>query len=88
MKTRPTSPPIAPVEASSMLRFGFDNDVINIHLYQVSNEVPESLMDGTHKGRKSIPKTIRHGDITKEVIYYYKSSMFFTFSRHWYLMET
>jgi hypothetical protein len=45
-------------------------------------------MHGTYKSRKSILKTIRHRDITKEVIYYYKSSMFFIFSRHWYLMKT
>jgi hypothetical protein len=32
-------------------------------------------MHDAHKGRKSILKTIRHGDITKEVIYYYKSGM-------------
>jgi hypothetical protein len=45
-------------------------------------------MDGTHESRKIIFKTIRHGDISKEDIYYYKCSMFFIFSRHWYLMET
>jgi hypothetical protein len=44
------------------------------------HEKPES--------RKIILKTIRHGDIVKETIYCYKCSMFFIFSRHWYLMET
>jgi hypothetical protein len=41
-----------------------------------------------HKGRQIILKTVRHGDITKEVIYCYKSNMFFIFSRHGYLMKT
>jgi hypothetical protein len=45
-------------------------------------------MHGTHKCWKSIIKTIRHGDLAKEVIYYYKYSMFFIFSRHRYLMKT
>jgi hypothetical protein len=54
------------------MRFDLNNDVINIHLYQVSKGVPKCLMHGTHKGRKSILKIIRHGDIAKEVIYYYK----------------
>jgi hypothetical protein len=66
----------------------FDNDFINIHFYQVSNKVTECLMHGTHESRKSILKIIRHRDIAKEVIYCYKCSMFFIFSRHWYLMET
>jgi hypothetical protein len=29
-----------------------------------------------------------HGDIAKEVIYYYKCSMLFILPRHWYLVET
>jgi hypothetical protein len=41
-----------------------------------------------HKGRKNILKTIRHENIAKETIYYYKSGMFFIFSRHWNFMET
>jgi hypothetical protein len=36
---------------------------------------------------RSIIKTIRHGDITKEVIYYYKSGMVLIFSRHWNLVD-
>jgi hypothetical protein len=68
--------------------FYFDNDVINIHFYQVSNEVTECLMHSTHKGRKSILKIIRHEDIAKETIYCYKCSVFLIFPRHWYLVET
>jgi hypothetical protein len=45
-------------------------------------------MHGMHEGGKSILKTIRHGDITKEAIYYYKSGMLLIFSRHWNLVET
>jgi hypothetical protein len=45
-------------------------------------------MHDTHKSRKSILKIIRHGDIAKEVIYCYKYSMFFIFSRYKYLMKT
>jgi hypothetical protein len=44
-------------------------------------------MHVTHKGRQSILKAVRHGDITKEVIYCYKSGMLFIFSRHRYLMK-
>jgi hypothetical protein len=44
-------------------------------------------MHSTHKSRKSILKTVRHRDIVKEVIYYYKCSMVFILPRHWYLME-
>jgi hypothetical protein len=45
-------------------------------------------MHDTHKGRKSIFKTTRHGDLAKEDIYYYKCSVLLIFSRHWYLMKT
>jgi hypothetical protein len=45
-------------------------------------------MHGMHKGRKSILKTIRHGDITKEVISCYKCSVLLIFSRHRNLVET
>jgi hypothetical protein len=45
-------------------------------------------MHGMHKSRKSILNSIKHGDIAKEVIYYYKCGMFFIYSRHRYLMKT
>jgi hypothetical protein len=45
-------------------------------------------MQDTHKDRYIILKTIRHGDITKDVIYYYKCGILFIFSRHRYLMNT
>jgi hypothetical protein len=45
-------------------------------------------MHDTNKSRKSIVETIRHGDIDKEVIYYYKSGMLLIFSRYWNLVET
>jgi hypothetical protein len=45
-------------------------------------------MHSTHKSRKSILKTIRHGDIAKKVIYCYKCNVFFIIPRHWYLVET
>jgi hypothetical protein len=39
-------------------------------------------------GRAFLRPYIRHGDIAKEVIYYYKCNMLFIFSRHRYLMKT
>jgi hypothetical protein len=54
----------------------------------VTIDIPECLMYGMHKGRKSILKTIWHGDIAKEGIYYYKSDMLLIFSRYWNLVET
>jgi hypothetical protein len=45
-------------------------------------------MHGTHKSRNIILKTVRHEDIAKEAIYYYKCGMLFIFSRHGYLMKT
>jgi hypothetical protein len=45
-------------------------------------------MHSTHKGRQSILKTIRHGDITKDAIYYYKCDVLLIFSIHKYLMKT
>jgi hypothetical protein len=45
-------------------------------------------MHDTHKGRKSILKSIRHGDIIKDDIYYYKVIIFFIFTRHCYLVKT
>jgi hypothetical protein len=40
------------------------------------------------KNRNNILKTIRYGDIAKEAIHCYKSSMLLIFSRHWNLVET
>ena len=54
------------------MELGFDNDVVDIHLYGFADKVFEGYVSGSDKGRQSIFETVRHTHIAIESLWVIK----------------